>query len=83
MKKFLSAILLVATLAIAAPAQTPAVAQPPMLVVTGNGQVMATPDEAAVRLGIVRQAAAAEARTDSNSASGAFAGIRTPKPRIT
>src|SRR5881296_236004 len=33
---------------------------PPVLVVTGSAQVFATPDEAVVRLGVVRQAPAAQ-----------------------
>ena len=37
---------------------------PPVLVVSGSGQVLATPDEANVRLGIVRQAATAQAAQD-------------------
>ena len=63
MKKFLPAVLLVPTMATAALAQVPAPPQPqpPVLVVTGNGEVTATPDEAFVRLGIVRQAAVAQA----------------------
>src|SRR5436853_570617 len=39
----------------------PAVPPPPALVVTGNARILATPDEATVRLGIVRQAPAAQA----------------------
>src|SRR5438105_7477504 len=34
---------------------------PPVLVVTGTAQILATPDEATVRLGIVRQSANAQA----------------------
>jgi uncharacterized protein len=69
MKKFLSAILLVPIMATAALAQVPAPPQPPpVLVVTGNGEVTATPDEAYVRLGIVRQAPAAQAAQDQTNA---------------
>ncbi|MGB7218972.1 MAG: SIMPL domain-containing protein [Vicinamibacterales bacterium] len=39
-----------------------------MLVVTGNGRILATPDEATVRLGIVRQAPAAQAAQDQVNA---------------
>jgi hypothetical protein len=39
-----------------------------MLVVTGNGEVTAAPDEAFVRLGIVRQAPAAQAAQDQANA---------------
>ena len=45
-------------------AQQPAVQlapQPPELVVTGNAEILVAPDQAIVRLGIVRQASAAEA----------------------
>ncbi|HEY2384084.1 MAG TPA: SIMPL domain-containing protein [Terriglobia bacterium] len=35
--------------------------QPPVIVVTGTSEVLAVPDEAIIRLGIVRQATAAEA----------------------
>lgn len=38
----------------------PAAQQPPVLVVTGNSDVLAVPDRAIVRLGIVRQAVVAE-----------------------
>ena len=38
----------------------PSAQQPPVLVVTGNSQVLAVPDRAVVRLGIVRQAPVAE-----------------------
>ena len=69
MKKFLLALLLVSTLAAPALAQAPVPqVQPPMLVVTGDGEVTATPDEAYVRLGIVRQAAAAQAAQDQANA---------------
>ncbi len=71
MKKFLPGILLVPILATAALAQAPATPprpQLPVLVVTGNGEVMAAPDEAYVRLGIIRQAPAAQAAQDQASA---------------
>ena len=68
MKKFLSAMMLISILTTSALAQAPATPPPPVLVVTGNGQVMATPDEASVRLGIVRQAPAAQAAQDQASA---------------
>src|SRR4051812_35235351 len=68
MKKFLSAIVLVCGMAAAALAQTSVVPQPPMLVVMGNGEVMAAPDEATVRLGIVRQAPAAQSAQDQANA---------------
>lgn len=68
MKKFLSATVLVFTLATAAAAQTAITPQPPAIVVTGNGEVMAAPDEATVRLGIVRQAQAAQAAQDQANA---------------
>lgn len=49
--------------------QTPATVQlPPELVVTGTAQVLALPDEAIVRLGIIRQAAVAQsAQEQANS----------------
>jgi uncharacterized protein len=70
MKKFLPAMLLAPTMATAALSQVPAPPQPqpPVLVVTGNGEVTATPDEAFVRLGIVRQAPAAQAAQDQANA---------------
>jgi uncharacterized protein len=68
MKKFLSAIVLVSMVATAGLAQTPVVPQPPVLVVTGNSQVMASPDEASVRLGIVRQAPGAQTAQDQANA---------------
>src|SRR5438552_28288 len=68
MKKFLSAIVFVSALATAGLAQAPAVPQPPVLVVTGNSEVMVTPDEASVRLGIVRQAPAAQTAQDQANA---------------
>jgi uncharacterized protein YggE len=42
--------------------------QPPELVVTGNSDVLANPDEAVVRLGIVRQTNAAETAQDQANA---------------
>ena len=41
---------------------------PPVLVVTGNAQILTVPDEATVRLGIVRQASAAQAAQDQVNA---------------
>ena len=42
--------------------------QPPVLVVTGNAQVLAVPDEAIVRLGIIRQSAVAETAQEQANA---------------
>ncbi len=41
---------------------------PPVLVVTGNAQILTVPDEATVRLGIVRQASAAQPAQDQVNA---------------
>jgi len=48
----------------------PAVPPPPVLVVTGNARILAVPDEATVRLGIVRQAMTAQAAQDQANAAG-------------
>ncbi len=42
---------------------------PPVLVVTGSAQAMASPDQATIRLGIVRQANMAQAAQDQASAA--------------
>jgi uncharacterized protein YggE len=71
-EKILPALALLLTISPAAfaqaPAQQPPAQQPPVLVVTGNGEVLAAPDEAFVRLGIVRQAPAAQSAQDQASA---------------
>jgi len=55
-------------LSVAQAAQPPAVPQPPLLVVTGNAEVLAVPDEAVVRLGIIRQSSVAQtAQEQANS----------------
>src|SRR5436309_9736665 len=41
---------------------------PPVLVVSGNAQILAAPDEATVRLGVVRQASAAQPAQDQANA---------------
>ncbi len=47
--------------------------QPPVLVVSGNSDLLVVPDEAVVRLGIVRQASAAEAaQSDANGVAQAI-----------
>jgi uncharacterized protein YggE len=46
----------------------PAVPQPPVLVVNGNSDVLANPDEAVVRLGIVRQANVAQTAQEQANA---------------
>src|SRR5215831_2609694 len=51
---------LAAFLAFAQPPQTATPPQPPVIVVTGTSEVLAVPDEAIVRLGIVRQAPVAQ-----------------------
>ena len=61
MRKLAFAALFVLTTSISAFAQRADSPPPPMLVVTGNAQILATPDEATVRLGIVRQANSAQA----------------------
>jgi uncharacterized protein len=68
MEKILSAIALLFMLSTAGLAQVPTQPQPPVLVVSGNGEVMANPDEAMVRLGILRQATAAQSAQDQASA---------------
>jgi hypothetical protein len=57
------AVFLLASSVIPSLAQRPDV-PPPALVVTGNAQVLAVPDEATVRLGIVRQASTAQTAQD-------------------
>lgn len=54
-------ILSFALLLLAAQRPETPVQQPPVIVVTGTSEVLAAPDEAVVRLGIVRQANTAEA----------------------
>src|SRR5262245_40385458 len=55
---------IVATLATSAFAQQSREPAPPVLIVSGNAQVEATPDEATVRLGFVRQEPTAQAAQD-------------------
>jgi uncharacterized protein YggE len=52
---------LAALIAFAQSPQTATPPQPPVIVVTGTSEVLAVPDEAVVRLGIVRQATVAQA----------------------
>lgn len=68
MKKALFAAALMIGLATTGLAQIPAASSLPVLVVTGNGEVLAAPDEANVRLGIVRQASAAQSAQDQVNA---------------
>jgi uncharacterized protein len=53
-------LVLAVLLAFAQAPETPGPPQPPVLVVTGDAEVLAVPDEAIVRLGIVRQSSVAE-----------------------
>src|SRR4029077_15572736 len=53
-----------AILALAQIPQPPASQQPPVILVTGTSEVLAVPDEAVVRLGIVRQATVAQSAQD-------------------
>jgi uncharacterized protein YggE len=55
-------------LAFAQTPEPPLPPQPPVLVVTGDAQVLAVPDEAIVRLGIIRQAAVAETAQEQANA---------------
>jgi uncharacterized protein YggE len=55
---------LAALLAFAQIPQPPATQQPPVIIVTGTSEVLAVPDEAIVRLGIVRQAPVAQTAQD-------------------
>jgi uncharacterized protein YggE len=48
----------------------PAVPPQPMLVVTGNARILVVPDEATVRLGIVRQATTAQLAQEQANAAG-------------
>jgi uncharacterized protein YggE len=74
-------------LAVAQTGGGPALPQPPQLVVTGNANVLATPDEAVVRLGIVRQANEAQtAQEQANAVAqdilGAVAKLGVPAKDI-
>jgi uncharacterized protein YggE len=60
--------------------QTAVVPTPPMLVVTGNSQVFVTPDQATVRLGIVRQSA--NAQTAQEQANVVAQEIRTTIAKV-
>jgi uncharacterized protein YggE len=62
--KTLLLVAIVATLATSAFAQQSRESSPPVLIVSGNAQAEATPDEATVRLGIVRQETTAQAAQD-------------------
>lgn len=55
---------IMATLTTSALAQQPREVTPPVLIVSGNAQAEATPDEATVRLGFVRQEPTAQAAQD-------------------
>ena len=61
---------IVATLATNAFAQQSRDATPPILIVSGNAQAEATPDEATVRLGFVRQEPTAQAAQDQANRVG-------------
>jgi len=61
---------IVATLATNAFAQQSREAAPPVLIVSGNAQAEATPDEATVRLGFVRQEPTAQAAQDQANRVG-------------
>jgi uncharacterized protein YggE len=49
-------------------AQQPGLSSPPVLVVTGSAQILVAPDEATVRLGIVRQSPNAQAAQEQANA---------------
>src|SRR5438128_276277 len=61
-RKMISLLPLLLVLAQSSPSTTPQ--QPPVIVVTGSSEVLAVPDEAIVRLGIVRQATVAQTAQD-------------------
>lgn len=62
-------ILLVFALPAATNAQQPFQPPPPMIVVIGNAQLEATPDEATVRMGVVRQASNAQMAQEQASSA--------------
>jgi hypothetical protein len=70
MKSMSLAVLVLMTYALPSLAQRPDTPQPPMLVVSGNAEILATPDEARVSLGIVRQANAAQTAQEQANAIG-------------
>ena len=73
MKRIALATLLAAATAIPAISQRSDSPPPPALVVTGNAQIMAVPDEATVRLGIVRQATSAQVAQEQEALRVALA----------
>src|ERR1051326_3681707 len=66
--KMISLLPLLLVLAQSSPSTTPQ--QPPVIVVTGTSEVLAVPDEAIVRLGIVRQATVAQTAQDEANTVG-------------
>ncbi len=70
MKRIALATLVAAATAVPAISQRSDSPPPPALVVTGNAQIMAVPDEATVRLGIVRQATSAQVAQEQANAIG-------------
>jgi uncharacterized protein YggE len=64
MKPSLLAIAMMLTLALTAAGQQRTDNGPPVIVVTGEGQVRVAPDQAVVRIGILRQAPTAQAAQD-------------------
>ena len=67
--------------------QSPPTPPPPMITVSGNAQIEASPDEATVRLGVVRQSPTAQmAQEQANSAAkeilAAIAKAGVPSQRI-
>ncbi|HYR83190.1 MAG TPA: SIMPL domain-containing protein [Terriglobia bacterium] len=86
MKRIALATLLAAATATHASAQR-ADSPPPVLMVNGNAQIMAAPDQATVRLGIVRQATAAQVAQEQANAIGqeilnSITRLGVPAPQI-
>ncbi len=70
MKHSILVVLFVVTMTSVAAAQRPENPAPPVIIVNGEGNIRVAPDEATVRIGVVRQAPMAQAAQDQANTAG-------------